>query len=95
MADQEEQRAPPRGRGARLLEAFRKIQEKPGSSTSTEPSEPPKPRGRAALFQRLAELKETQSIGKTTTTTTEEVTTVTESLATTAINEPCLFQGKI
>ncbi|KAF5284570.1 hypothetical protein FQR65_LT02396 [Abscondita terminalis] len=95
MSDQ--QKAVPRGRGALLLEALKKAQQKPGDGAGEEAPpqpDPPKSRGRAALLQKLTELRQSKSVGSTSTSSPVDATaTVTESLATTTLSEPCLYQG--
>lgn len=86
----------PRGRGALLLEALKKAQQKPGDGVGVDAPQqpdPPKSRGRAALLQKLTELRQSKSVGSTSTSSPGDTSAITESLATTTINEPCFYQG--
>ncbi|KAF5302312.1 hypothetical protein FQA39_LY10351 [Lamprigera yunnana] len=91
------QKPAPRGRGALLLEAMRRASGTAESAVSAAPVEvqtqphPPKSRGRAALLQKLSDLK-TQSVGHPTVSA-EDVQKVTESVASSTLNEPCYYQG--
>ncbi|XP_018335086.1 piwi-like protein Ago3 [Agrilus planipennis] len=102
-----------KGRGAKLIEAIRKAQEiRPGkepSEASTSEPPPPKPRGRAALLQKLVEAKHKQPIGiepcagtsatsiseseRVTPETETRVSRLAESLAASTISTPCSYLG--
>lgn len=104
MAEEPKRDPPPsRGRGATLLALLKKQQElrsqnvegagdaASGSST-TAPSSPPKPRGRAAMLQKLAELKLTRA--GSSVDDTASVASVTETMSVKEAAEPCYYEGK-
>lgn len=98
---------PPKGRGAVLMKLLAQLKEqKPGeqSQPSESTEEPPRPRGRAVLMQKIAEMRAARKVvvgeepgtsreGGSSACSTVKVEEVTEKLEVATLAEPCFYKG--
>lgn len=96
----------PKGRSGLILALLRQAQKtRPGEEASASPAEPPKPRGRAALMQKLAAMS-TKGVGEEPSTSAivpkvEQVVEVTKKLESTTLeaeattDKPAYYRGQL